>query len=457
MKKIFTILGLFTVLFTLAGCQKEQTNVLRATISHYQSDSKVYIDNKVAYWHVSDQIWINGITSTGLQTLDDSHFEILMPASFEPTAGDTLNAVYPDSVVTGSLSDNTVGITLPATQAYETDADGRQIVKAPMVAQATVNDRGGADVAFSNVCSLLQVRVHPHVFVHTITVSQAPDATNHPSLAGSGTITFGSDPTLQMAANGSQTITLNVEASREDGIFYIVIPPYTDETKLIVTVFDNPQTTIIRGQQANHALPQNKIAVIDCIDNGRGLFSVSATDKVSFARGNLTGTSGSYSFTTNQYDLGSTYTQANISDYSAAMGPEWFILSQEQWAYLLARADNLKVRCELDGVKGLVLLPDNWFNGLYTGTINVTDGQNMNGLSLTEWQELERYGAVFLPAISATSQNHNYYWTSTNGYAVAFGSGEGQGGTGQVIELSSGSARIRHAHYVVQGGSSTNE
>lgn len=488
MKRIFTVLGLFTILFTLASCQKEQTTVLRATISHYQSDSKVYIENKIAYWHESDQIWINGTTSTGLSTLPSSQFEIVMPDSFEPTPGTTLNAVYPSDVVNGSLSSTittvndeacttySVGITIPHNQVYEVDGDGKQIVKAPMVAQATVNSQGGADVEFHNVCSLLKVMVHPNVFVHTITISQATDATNHPSLAGTGTITFNGEdddveyPILEMADGGYQSITLTVNASRADGIFYIVIPPYSQETKLIATIHDNPQTIITKGQQNNHTLPKNKIAEINCVDNLRGLFSVSATDKVSFARGNLTTVDGSYTFTTNQYDLGTTYTQADIETYSTTMGPEWFILDQGQWDYLLntrrghnannvenVSASALKVRAQIGTTKGLILLPDDWFY-LYRGNIDVTDGHNMNGLTVTQWQELETYGAVFLPAITSESQNHNYYWTSTQGKAVAFGSGNGQGGTGDVISLSSEtSAHIRHAHYVVRGDASTDE
>lgn len=471
MKRIFTVLGLFTILFTLASCQKEQTTILRATISHYQGDSKVYIENKIAYWHESDQIWINGTTSTGLSTLTDSQFEIVMPDGFEPTPGATLNAVYPASIINGTLSDNTIGVEIPANQVYEVDGDGKQIVKAPMVAQTTFNEQGGADVTFHNVCSLLKVMVHPHVFVHTITISQADNATNHPSLAGNATITFNeSTPSLAMATGGSQTITLTVDASREDGIFYIVIPPYSEETKLIATIYDNPQTIIIRGQANNHTLPGNRIAEIDCVDELRGLFSVSATDKVSFARGNLTTVDGSYTFTTNQYDLGTTYTQTDIVTYSTTMGSEWFILDQGQWDYLLntrrghnannvenVSASALKVRAQIGTTKGLILLPDDWFY-LYRGNIDVTDGHNMNGLTVSQWQELETYGAVFLPAISSQSQNHNYYWTSTNGYAVAFGSGNGQGGTGEVISLSTSTpAHIRHAHYVVRGGASTDE
>ena len=460
MKKVFTVLGLFTILFTMASCQKEQTTVLRATISHYQSDAKVYIENKVAYWHESDQIWINGTTSTGLSTLTASQFEIVMPEGFEPTPGATLNAVYPATIINGTLSGNTIGVEIPANQVYEVDGDGKQIVKAPMVAQTTFNEQGGADVTFHNVCSLLKVMVHPHVFVHTITISQADNATNHPSLAGNATITFNeSTPSLAMANDGDQTITLTVNASRADGIFYIVIPPYSQETKLIATIHDNPQTIIIRGQANNHTLPGNRIAEINCVDALRGLFSVSATDKVSFARGNLKGDGSDdhpYYFTSEQYDAGDLYPQTNISTLSAAMGNDWFILSGDQWNYLLNGRDNaeaLKVRATIPngGLKGIILLPDNWAN--LGCPVTVTDNHNFQGVTIDNWDIVESYGAVFIPA---EGNNNNYFWSTTSGTAVDFGNGEGNGGNGDVCSHT-GSAYIRHAHYVVQGGSSTTE
>lgn len=477
MKRFFTVIGLFTILFTLASCQKEQTTVLRATISHYQGDGKVYINNKIAYWHESDQIWINGTSSTGLTTLtNNTQFEIVMPDGFTPTPNADLCAVYPASFVTGTLSSTTsegenpvttysIGITLPATQNYEVDNAGNQIVKAPMVAQTTFNQYGGADVTFHNVCSLLKVMVHPNVFVHTITVSQAEQAegatTPLPSLNGDGTITFDqSTPTLQMTNSNNpetKTIVLNVNESRADGIYYIVIPPYTDPTKLIVTVFDDPQTIIERKQAENHTLPGNKIAEVNCIDYLRGIFSVSATDKVSFARGNLIGDGSAdnpYNFTNEQYDAGDQYPQTNINALSAAMGSNWFILSGAQWNYLLNErdnAENLKVRATIPngGLRGIILLPDNWSQ--LNCPVTVVDHNNFQGVEIENWDVVETYGAVFIPA---EGMNNNYFWSTTNGTAVDFGNGEGNGGNGDICSHT-GNAYIRHAHYVVQGSSNT--
>ena len=467
MKKIFTVLGLFTILFSLASCQKEQGRII-ATIAHYQGDEKVYMSGNSAFWNMSnDQIWVNNGTTAGSYPLrginnDGNYYEIVMGSTQNENT--VLNALYPATAISqgATLSNNQIRINLLSEQTY-TVVDGKQVINAPMAAQATVNSSNGAELKFSNLCSLLKVKVHPNVYVISITVSQAPasEGETNPPLAGIGTVTFAeSGSSLTMDAGGSTSVTLNVNASREDGEFYVVIPPYDQQTKLVVTIHDNPQTIITRTQTTASAMPASQIAEVNCVDNLRGLFSVSATDKVSFARGNLTTTdNGSYTFTTNQYDLGTTYTQADIETYSTTMGPEWFILDQGQWNYLLASRDSrLKVRSELNGVKGLVLLPDDWFNGLYNGTFDVTDGGNMNGLTVSQWQELETYGAVFLPAITSQSQNHNYYWTSTQGKAVSFGSGNGQGGTGGVISLSTSTpAHIRHAHYVVRGGASTDE
>lgn len=462
MKRIFTALGLFTILFTLAGCQKDN-GLIVATISHYHNGEKVFMDGNFAYWNdATDQIWINngtGVQTCALQSLDANHFEIVM--SEQQAEGTVLNALYPASVISqgATLSEGQISVTLPAEQVYTVDAQGRQVINAPMVAQATVNANHGADVTFHNVCSLLKVMVHANVFVHTITVSQATDATSHPSLAGAGTITFDDDePTLEMATGGSQTITLTVNESRADGIYYIVIPPYEDETKLIVTVFDDPQTIIERGQAGNHTLEPGVIAVVNCIDNLRGIFSVSATDKVSFARGNLKGDGNDtpYYFTTEQYDAGDLYPQTNINTLSAAMGSNWFILSNDQWNYLLnvrPNHDNLKVRATIPngGLRGIILLPDNWDE--LNCPVTVVDHNNFQGVEIQNWDIVETYGAVFIPA---EGMNGNYYWSTTTGRAVDFGNGNGQGGNGNVCSHT-GSAYIRHAHYVVQGGSTTTE
>lgn len=84
----------------------------------------------------------------------------------------------------------------------------------------------------------------------------------------------------------------------------------------------------------------------------------------------------------------------------------------------------------VNGVNGLVLLPDNWNVSIYT--LNYTDNHSApystNEITLSDWEILETNGAVFLPAAgwrygtSIGNPNHDiYYWSTTsyhsyNGY-----------------------------------------
>lgn len=84
----------------------------------------------------------------------------------------------------------------------------------------------------------------------------------------------------------------------------------------------------------------------------------------------------------------------------------------------------------VNGVNGLVLLPDNWNVSIYT--LNYTDNHSApystNEITLSDWELLETNGAVFLPAAgwrygtSIGNPNHDiYYWSTTsyhsyNGY-----------------------------------------
>lgn len=463
MKRIFTVLGLFTILFSLASCQKEQGRII-ATIAHYQGDEKVYMSGNSAFWNMSnDQIWVNNGTTAGSYPLrgidnDDNYYEIVMGST--QTENIVLNALYPATAISqgATLSDeNQISINLPNEQTY-TVVDGKQVINAPMAAQAKVNASHGANLKFSNLCSLLKVKVHPNVYVISITVSQVPASeggSNQP-LAGTGTVTFGENgSTLTMDAGGSTSVTLNVNASREDGEYYVVIPPYNQSTKLVVTIHDNPQTIITRTQTTASAMPASKIAEVDCINNLYGLFSVSAKDTVSFARGNLTGSGTSFGFEETQFGLGDQY--SSLPTLPSSITSEWFILNAQQWNYLLSRTDGnnvLQIRAtitddENNDHMGLILLPDNWSNLNCPVALNQTTTHNMNGLSVTQWNILERYGAVFLPS----HQNaHNYYWTSTSGSYLMFGN-NGNSGASVAGNTNGGSGDpyIRLAHYVVRG------
>ena len=450
MKKIFLALGFSAALMSMVSCQKDETFV-RASISRYQNPEKVVLDaDNYACWQSTDRVWVNG-TEYGLTPIsgDESHFWINMG---QQNPGVTLNAIYhPTTVTLGTYADNTIGITLPTAQTYQEDANGAQVINAPMVAQATTNSRGGAELSFYNVCSLLKVMLTPKVFVDSITVTS-----NNAPLAGSGTVSFANHPTLTMS-DTLKRVVLTVDDARADGIYYIVLPPYT-ETNLTVTVYDDPQVimTLRQNDNGGHTLPANQIASINigARDRGRGIFSVSATSKVSFAKGNLTGTS-SYDFDSVQTASGTSYGTTNRPLISGKMAEDWFYLSDAEWRYLLSRSyggHSFAVRGTIDDtIHGLILLPDTWYDSLLpiasTQTQFNNQTPNMSALTVTQWDVCEALGAVFLVADENT---HNLYFTGENHY-VSFGQNSGPSNPVVVTTKNNGTSytHVRLAHFVV--------
>ena len=184
----------------------------------------------------------------------------------------------------------------------------------------------------------------------------------------------------------------------------------------------------------------------------RGAFSVSSTEKVFFATGNLRYhvKNKTWSFAANQYDRIDA-ANSNISnpdydgyidlfgwgtwleganpmqttnensqyvwnDNAPAIGNQWFTLSKAQWEYLALREEGrLQKKTTVCSEFGLVILPDGC-------TESIADSYDENA-----WSVLEKKGAVFLPAcgwrnvtsISQYSYANNdhetgYYWTSTS-------------------------------------------
>jgi len=137
-----------------------------------------------------------------------------------------------------------------------------------------------------------------------------------------------------------------------------------------------------------------------------------------------------------------------ILDASGNATSGWRSLTYEEWNYVINdRPNAAKLRCaaQIDGTPGMLLLPDSWslgevrhaFGSNYTDTVFfTTDPTN------TDWQTFEAAGAVFLPAAGVRDNGRHYganhfgrYWTSTeNLYTGAFYFGfveSGEYNTGQ--------------------------
>ena len=146
-----------------------------------------------------------------------------------------------------------------------------------------------------------------------------------------------------------------------------------------------------------------------------GVFSVSQRKEVVFAKGNVVlKSSGKWKFVDNQWDKGSLMAYDEMASLNDSV---WFVLTSDEWNYLLnKRRTDSGERCAkatVNGVFGLVLLPDDWDKANF-------DLKNGVRITKDDWtNKLEVYGAVFLPAAGYRFNNweksvgtDGFYWSS---------------------------------------------
>ena len=107
---------------------------------------------------------------------------------------------------------------------------------------------------------------------------------------------------------------------------------------------------------------------------------------------------------------------------------QWRTLTQSEWDYLLNTRTNASSKIgtgNIDGVGGLIILPDSWtqpsgcpqFNSGYASSFG---DWTHNSYTLAQWAQMEAAGAVFLIAAEDRTGvdvggggNYGYYWSST--------------------------------------------
>ena len=111
----------------------------------------------------------------------------------------------------------------------------------------------------------------------------------------------------------------------------------------------------------------------------------------------------------------------------------WRVMTKEEWEYIFYARNNTSginyAKAQVNGINGVVLLPDNWDSSSYLlNNVNQSEASyNNNVISLSVWnQQFETHGVVFLPAagvrhgttiadfgVEDTSNNGGYYWTGS--------------------------------------------
>lgn len=127
-------------------------------------------------------------------------------------------------------------------------------------------------------------------------------------------------------------------------------------------------------------------------------------------------------YATGVYDLLGTNNDwgHNIND-----GNSWRTLSKDEWDYLLdkrIRAAELRGNGSVDGVNGIIILPDDWKQ---PDDVSFKSGGNFSNNTYTadDWAKMEHAGAIFLPcggwrhpeniASIYKINTEGYYWSAT--------------------------------------------
>ena len=233
----------------------------------------------------------------------------------------------------------------------------------------------------------------------------------------------------------------------------------------------------------------DSITFVQIVDGAlSGEFSISEEKKVHFSKGNLQyqATTDTWRFAAEQYDMigdlnskisssysgwidlfgwgtGNNPTKSGTASYSydtfvdwgtnaisngGNEANKWRTLSSEEWEYILFSRTNAATLFGLgsvNGIKGVILLPDDWqlpkgitFTASTTkGLKNIGDmywndeGDNFshNAFTIEQWYMMEAAGAVFLPAagyrwgmVMHDVGERGYYYTTTpyNGIIAYF-------------------------------------
>lgn len=103
--------------------------------------------------------------------------------------------------------------------------------------------------------------------------------------------------------------------------------------------------------------------------------------------------------TSGEVNWATAYANYDWGANTADLGTGWRTLTTAEWEYLIesrTNASNLRTWATVNGVNGMILMPDGWTADGVSLTIGY--GFGTNDINTTDWATLEGQGCVFLPA-----------------------------------------------------------
>lgn len=316
--------------FMITGCQKENT-VLRARFSQFAGNGKISMNNLSPVWGGNEEVNVNGTNCTVRGSGNSVQLTVPSAAAY--------NAVFPAEFMGESLTQ----MTLPRVQNYKVDAAGNQLIMSPM--GAFCNNNSGS-LVFTPMCSLLAINCTNSFSGTTLVIDSVLVVASAAPLRGSASIESltTDDRYVKMNAaysemrndrvslcrfstDGATPVSLNITlAPGASKVVYAFIPAITVENKFTISFFGHNDGesveheyvmsqsnqyagTIAKGLLANVPFSMSADNQHDVVafDEGAlsGEFSVSATKKVRFSKGNLQyqASTDTWRFAEHQYDI----------------------------------------------------------------------------------------------------------------------------------------------------------
>lgn len=467
MRRLLSTLVLASlVLMFFCGCEKEGVRKVKVEMTPFNG-GKLVIDNYSLNWSEGDEIAVQG----GVYAVENSSVSL-------DIEDETLYALYPASAKK-DYADGVYNVEIPRVQTYQVE-NGKQVIHPLMAAKGT-NSLFFKHVCSLLEVQVPEITGMTVQYIDITTVDGATPLSGEGQVTVTGetpTFAFSSDniyPYVRLdCGEGVSGTEFYIVVPPIDGKkLKVTLTVKSSSNRYRHAVSQSRDASLPSGLCGLVTIPTFELTAAEDITAPTNAlceyFSMSETTKVFFSKGNLqyrangnlwrfanyqyeikgeynTNISNSYggfidlfgwgttgkdgcgspTYTSNKDDLYIIHFIPNsnmTSEYdwganniSGTTG--WRTPTNDEWNYLLAHHD--VAHAMVDTVKGIIVLPNYWI--LPDGCSFITDCDNYsdNTYTIEEWNKMERYGALFLPAAGRRSEKNlysinskGYYWTST--------------------------------------------